>query len=84
VPTLAAALGRKGTALPVRELIVEGLATLGPAARDALVQLDRIAKASPFEPAGQAADEHHGLREREAKLSASARAAGEKIRAGTP
>jgi hypothetical protein len=72
VPALAAALGRPGTSLPARELIVEGLGELGPAAREALPQLDRLAAAAP--PAG-AADPS-----REARLAASARAAGGKIR----
>jgi tetratricopeptide (TPR) repeat protein len=73
VPALAAALGRPGTSLPVRELIVEGLGEMGPPAREALPQLDRLASAAPT---GSAADPS-----REARLSASARAASEKIRA---
>ena len=47
VPSLAAALPRKGTSLAAREQIVDGLGRLGPAARDALPQLDRLAKATP-------------------------------------
>jgi tetratricopeptide (TPR) repeat protein len=72
VPALAAALARPGTSLPVRELIVEGLGEMGAAAREALTQLDRLASSAP---AGAAADSS-----REARLSASARAASEKIR----
>jgi hypothetical protein len=80
VPSLAAALGRAGTSLPARELIVDGLGRLGPAARDALPQLDRLA-AAPAPPAKPGeSDEEKALREREARLSDSARAAAEKIR----
>ena len=50
VPSLAAALQRKGTSLAARERIVDGLGRLGPAAREALPQLDRLAKAAPAEP----------------------------------
>jgi cellulose synthase operon protein C len=46
VPALATALDRKTTAPAVRELIVEGLGGLGPAARGALPQLERQATAS--------------------------------------
>jgi tetratricopeptide (TPR) repeat protein len=73
VPSLAAALGRKTTAIAVRELIVDGLGALGPAAREALPQLERLAK-----PAPDGADA--GDREREAKLAQSAQAAAAKIR----
>jgi Tfp pilus assembly protein PilF len=69
VPALAAALTREGTSLAAREIIVEGLGRLGPAAREALPQLDRLAASAP---AGG---------EREARLAASARTAGERIRA---
>jgi hypothetical protein len=80
VPTLAAALGRAGTGVAARELIVDGLSRLGPAARDALPQLDRLA-AAPAPPAKPGeSDEEKALREREARLSESARAAAEKIR----
>jgi hypothetical protein len=71
VPPLAAALGRPGTSLAVRELIVDGLGGLGPAAREALPQLDRLAGAAP-----PGAADHS----REARLAASARAASERIR----
>jgi tetratricopeptide (TPR) repeat protein len=81
VPSLAAALGRAGTSLAARELIVDGLSRLGPAAREALPQLDRLAAAAPPPPGPQESDEEKALREREARLTDSARAASEKIRA---
>jgi hypothetical protein len=80
VPALAAALTRAGTSLAARELIVDGLARLGPAAREALPQLDRLAGAEPPGPGPQASSEEKALREREVRLAASARAAGERIR----
>jgi tetratricopeptide (TPR) repeat protein len=46
VPSLAGALDRKSTAPAVRELIVLGLGDLGPAARGALPQLERLGSAS--------------------------------------
>lgn len=76
VASLAAALGRGTTAIAVREQIVEGLGALGPAAREALPQLERLTKAgagageAPGSPAAQ----------REARLAASAQAAVAKIR----
>ena len=84
VPSLTAALGRAGTSLAARDLIVDGLGRLGPGAREALPQLDRLAGVvSP--PAGpQEPDEEKALREREARLAASARAASEKIRGRRP
>ena len=84
VPTLAAALGRAGTSLAARELIVDGLSRLGPAAREALPQLDRLAGAAPAGPGPQESDEEKALRAREARLADSARAAGEKIRGRRP
>jgi tetratricopeptide (TPR) repeat protein len=80
VPSLVAALQRAGTSLAARELIVEGLGGLGPAARDALPQLDRLAGTAPPPPGPQGSEEEMALREREARLSASARAASERIR----
>jgi tetratricopeptide (TPR) repeat protein len=74
VPALASALRDKDTALAVREQIVDGLARMGPAAGDALTELDRQVKAGPRAPAAP------GLGEREAKLVASMRAAASKIR----
>jgi tetratricopeptide (TPR) repeat protein len=82
VPSLAAALPRKGTSLAVRERIVDGLGRLGPAAREALPQLDRLAKSAPGEAGSQGEDK--ALREREARLAASAQAASAKIRAAGP
>ena len=74
VPPLASALRDKDTALAVREQIVDGLARMGPAAGEALTELDRQVKAGPRAPAAP------GLEEREAKLVASMRAAASKIR----
>ena len=84
VPSLAAALGRAGTSLAARELIVDGLSRLGPAAREALPQLDRLAGAAPAGPGPQESDEEKALRAREARLADSARVAGEKIRGRRP
>ncbi len=83
VPSLAAALQRKGTSLAVRERIVDGLGRLGPAAREALPQLDRLGKAAA-ESAAPSSSEDKALREREARLAASAQAASAKIRASAP
>jgi len=80
VPSLATALQRTGTSLAARELIVQGLAGLGPAARDALPQLDRLAETAPPAPGPQDSEEETALRERVARLSTSARAASETIR----
>jgi len=80
VPTLAAALQRTGTSLPARELIVDGLASLGPAAREALPHLDRLAAVAPPPPKPGESDEAKALREREARLTTSAQAASERIR----
>jgi len=84
VPSLAAALGRAGTSLAARELVVDGLSRLGPAAREALPQLDRLAGAAPAAPGPQESDEQKALREREARLADSARVAGERIRGRRP
>jgi tetratricopeptide (TPR) repeat protein len=80
VPSLAAALGRKTTAIAVRELIVEGLGALGPAAREALPQLERLAKPAP---GGADAADPKASREREAKLAAAAQAAIGRIRSAS-
>ena len=74
VPTLASALRDKDTALAVREQIVDGLARMGPAAGEALPELDRQVKAGPRATAAPA------LKEREAKLVASMQVAASKIR----
>jgi tetratricopeptide (TPR) repeat protein len=74
VPALASALRDKDTALAVREQIVDGLARMGPAAGEALTELDRQVKAGPRATAAP------GLGEREAKLVASMQAAASKIR----
>jgi len=80
VPSLAAALAREGTSLAARELIVEGLGQLGPAAREALPQLDRLAGTAPPEPGPQDSSEAKTPGEREVRLVASARTASERIR----
>ena len=80
VPSLAAALGRAGTSLAARETIVEGLGRLGPAARAALPQLDRLAEAVPPPPGPQESVEERALRARQARLADAARAAGERVR----
>jgi hypothetical protein len=54
---------------------VEGLARMGPAAGEALTELDRQVKAGP-----RAAAAAPGLQEREAKLVASMRTAAATIR----
>ncbi len=82
VPSLAGALQRKGTSIAVRELIVDGLGTLGPAAREALPQLDRLIKTAPPNPGSVQSSEEKALRDREARLAASAQAASERIRGG--
>jgi len=74
VPALVSALRDKDTALAVREQIVDGLARMGPAAGEALPELDRQVKAGPRAPAAPA------LKEREAKLVASMQVAASKIR----
>ncbi len=68
----------------MREAIVEGLGSLGPAARDALPQLERLGKAPAPKPAPQESIEDKALREREARLALSAQAASEKIRGPKP
>lgn len=84
VPSLAAALQRKGTSLPARERIVGGLGRLGPAAREALPQLDRLAKTAPLEPGPRDSDEEKAHRDREKRLAAAAQAASARIRAPAP
>jgi hypothetical protein len=68
----------------VRERIVDGLGRLGPAAREALPQLDRLGKTPPPEPGARDSGEEKALREREARLVASAQAASAKIRSAVP
>jgi Tfp pilus assembly protein PilF len=79
VPSLSRALGREGTSLAAREAIVAGLAKLGPAARDALPQLDRLAQAGP-RAAPAASFAAAPIREREEKLVAAMQAAAAAIR----
>jgi tetratricopeptide (TPR) repeat protein len=84
VAALAAVLQRRGTSLAVRERIVDGLGALGPVAREALPQLDRLAKAPATPPGPQGSLEEKALRDREARLVVSARAASVKIRSAAP
>ena len=72
VPYLASALRDKDTAIAVRETIVAGLGQMGPAAREALAELDRSIKAGPPASSSQKA--------REAKLVAEMQTAATKIR----
>ena len=83
VRALADALLRKGTSIAARERIVAGLGRLGPVAREALPQLDRLAKTAPPEPRMQDPDGAR-LRECEVRLAGAAQAAGEQIRAANP
>ena len=84
VPALAEALSRKGTSLAVRERIVSGLGSLGPAAREALPQLERLGKSAPAKPGAQDSREEKALLDREARLVAQAQAASERIRGQKP
>ncbi len=77
VPYLAGALREPGTAIAVREAIVAGLARMGPAAREALPQLDRSIKAGPRVSGTQASPAE---RAREAKLIGAMQEAAAKIR----
>ena len=83
-PSLADALARKGTSIAVRELIVDGLGSQGPAAREALPQLDRLSKTAPPRPEPQDSSEQRALKHREARLVTSAQAASERIRGRQP
>jgi tetratricopeptide (TPR) repeat protein len=78
VPTLAAALARKGTSIAAREAIVDGLGRLGPAARAALPQLERLIKAGPprSDPPGSGEED----RGREERLVRAMQAAALRIR----
>ncbi len=77
VPYLASALHDKGTAIAVRETIVAGLGKMGPAARDALPELDRSIKAGPRASGPEASPTNKA---REANLIGAIQAAAEKIR----
>ena len=77
VPSLASALRDKDTAIAVRETIVAGLGTMGPAARDALPELDRSIKAGPRATGPEASP---ATKAREADLIGAMQAAAVKIR----
>jgi tetratricopeptide (TPR) repeat protein len=78
VPYLASALRDKGTAIAVRETVVAGLGKMGPAARDALPELDRSIKAGPRASGPEASPAEKA---REANLIGAMQAAAVKIRA---
>jgi tetratricopeptide (TPR) repeat protein len=77
VPYLASALRDKGTAIAVRETVVAGLGKMGPAARDALPELDRSIKAGPRASGPEASPAEKA---REASLIGAMQAAAVKIR----
>jgi len=77
VPHLAEALRDPGTAIAVREAIVAGLEKMGPAAREALPQLDRSIKAGPRAVGPEASP---AQKAREAKLIGAMEGAAAKIR----
>jgi tetratricopeptide (TPR) repeat protein len=77
VPSLAGALREPGTAIAVREAIVAGFARMGPAAREALPQLERSIKAGPRVSGTQASPAEKA---REARLISSMEGAAAKIR----
>jgi tetratricopeptide (TPR) repeat protein len=80
VPSLAAALARPATSLAAREAIVAGFGGMGPAAREALPQLDRLIKAGPpgAGPPGSPAEKER--QEREAKLIGAMESGAARIR----
>jgi tetratricopeptide (TPR) repeat protein len=80
VPYLAFALRQGGTGIAVREAIVEGLARLGPAAREALPHLDHLIKKGPPDPGLQDSPEEMARQVREASLVSAMQAAAVKIR----
>jgi len=80
VPALAGALARKATSIAARETIVEGLGRMGPAARDALPQLDRLIEAGPAGPRSPESPAEKESREREAKLIGAMESAAARIR----
>ncbi len=81
VPYLAYALREPGKSIAVREAIVEGLGRMGPAARDALPQLDQLVKAGPPDPSFKETAEEMDKKGREAQLITAMQAASAKIRA---
>ena len=80
VPALARALERRTTSLPAREAIVDGLGRMGPAARDALPQLERLIKAGGPAPAAVQSPVEKDRHDREVKLIAAAQSAAAAIR----
>ena len=80
VPSLAGALARQATSLAAREAIVEGLGGMGPSARDALPQLERVMKAGPPGPRSAESPAEKERQQREAKLIGAMELAAAKIR----
>ena len=80
VPSLAGALSRQATSLAAREAIVEGLGGMGPSARDALPQLERVMKAGPPGPRSAESPAEKERQQREAKLIGAMELAAAKIR----
>lgn len=77
VPYLASALRKPGTAIAVREAIVDGLGRLGPSAREALPQLDRLIKVGPLVRGTEGSPEESA---RETRLISAMQEAAAKIR----
>lgn len=77
IAALASALSQRTTSIAAREAIVEGLGLMGPAARDALPQLDSLLKAGPPARGGPNAEAA-----REASLITALQVAAAKIRGG--
>jgi tetratricopeptide (TPR) repeat protein len=80
VPSLASALARPATSIAARETIVEGLGKMGPAARDALPQLDRLIKAGPPKVTPPDTPVEKGRQERETRLIGTMESAAASIR----
>lgn len=80
VPYLAAALRQRPTSIGAREAIVEGLARLGPTAREALPNLDHLIREGPPVPALDATTEQIAHQIREARLVSAMQAAADAIR----
>ena len=81
VPYLAFALREPTNGIAVRESIVDGLGRMGPAAREALPQLDHLIKVGPPEPGLKDTPEEMERKAREAQLITAMQAASTKIRA---
>jgi tetratricopeptide (TPR) repeat protein len=80
VPYLAFALRQPGNSIAVRELIVDGLGRLGPAAREALPHLDHLIKEGPPAPTLDDSPAEIARQTREASLISAMQVATVKIR----